>query len=158
MPNILLPKTKSEVAVPIIYREQVLGVFDVQSDRLNNFTDLDLDAYRVLAGQLANALYSANLFEQQNHTASELRTTVETVRSIFNAMTEGILVTDIMGNITDMNEAALHLFGYEKPEVLLNQNITALITRPSLTRMAENLRTAMEIGHWRGSDAICHDQ
>ncbi len=88
LPNLLLPKTQSEVAVPIIFGDQVLGVFDVQSDERAHFTAADLDVFRTLAGQLANALYSARLFEQQVATQRELRDSVQTVRAVFDAMTE----------------------------------------------------------------------
>ncbi|MDF1515284.1 MAG: PAS domain S-box protein, partial [Anaerolineae bacterium] len=146
MPNILLPHTQSEVAVPIIFHGNLLGVFDVQSDRKDNFAEGDLDAYRILAGQFANALYSATLFEQQSQTAAELRQSVLKTRAVFNTMTEGILVTDMMGNILDLNVSATKVFGYDDADALLNRNISELVTRPSLTRLAENLRLAMEQG------------
>jgi len=147
LPNLLLPKTQSEVAVPIVIGEQVLGVFDVQSDRLSAFGEADLDVFRTLSGQLANALYSALLFERQQVIEQELRTSVETVRAVFDAVTEGILVTDMLGRIVDVNEAALSLFGYDARDDLIGRSSMELVTRSGWARMAENLRRALETGY-----------
>ncbi|MGC9347955.1 MAG: PAS domain S-box protein [Anaerolineae bacterium] len=146
LPNMLLPRTKSEVAVPIVIGDDLLGVFDVQSDQLDAFTASDVDVFRTLSGQLANALYSATLFEQQAETQSELRNSVETVRAIFNAMTEGIMLTDMMGRIVDVNEAALRLYGYDDHEDLVGRSAMELVTQTGWSRMAETMRQALETG------------
>ncbi len=64
MPNPLLPDTKTEVAVPVVAAGQVLGVFDVQHDEIDYFTQGDLDVFSTLAGQVATALQNADLFAQ----------------------------------------------------------------------------------------------
>ncbi|MCP4543604.1 MAG: PAS domain S-box protein [Chloroflexi bacterium] len=73
MPNPLLPDTKSEVAVPMVVGDQVLGVFDVQHDQANYFTQADLDVFSTLAGQVATALQNAQLFEQQQRADAALQ-------------------------------------------------------------------------------------
>jgi PAS domain S-box-containing protein len=64
LPNPLLPDTRSEVAVPLVVGDQVLGVFDVQHDTPHHFTQAYLDTFSTLAGQIATALQNAGLFEQ----------------------------------------------------------------------------------------------
>ena len=146
LPNILLPRTRSEVAVPIISGDEVLGVFDVQGDQVGFFTEADLDVYRTLSGQLGNALRNAMLFRQQAELQRELRGAVQTVRAVFDAMTEGIMVTDMMGRITDLNEAALRLFGYETREELVGRSIMELVTRASWNRMSEATHSTLASG------------
>ncbi len=65
-----------------------------------------------LPGSLPTHSTAPGFFELQVATQRELRDSVQTVRAVFDAMTEGILVTDMMGRITDLNEAALRLYGY----------------------------------------------
>ena len=149
LPNMLLPRTRSEVAVPITIGDQVLGVFDVQSDQLGYFTPADLDVFRTLSGQLANALYSAMLFARQTEMQENLRSAVQTVRAIFDAMTEGIIVTDMMGRITDLNEAALRLHGYDAREELQGRSAMELVTKSGWSRLAENMYQALESGQGR---------
>jgi GAF domain-containing protein/HAMP domain-containing protein len=64
LPNPLLPETYSEMAVPIISEEQVVGVLDVQQDRVAGLDEGDASLLRSLAGQVAIAVRNARLFTQ----------------------------------------------------------------------------------------------
>ncbi len=69
LPNPLLPDTASEMAVPMIVGNQLLGVLDVQSARLNAFTDEDASIQTTLASQVATALQNARSFTTTQHQA-----------------------------------------------------------------------------------------
>jgi signal transduction histidine kinase len=73
LPNPLLPETRSEMAVPMIVGDQVIGVFDVQSDTAGHFTDEDSNIYTTLASQVAVALQNARLYVEQAATVTQLR-------------------------------------------------------------------------------------
>jgi signal transduction histidine kinase len=73
MPNPLLPETRSEMAVPLIVGDTLLGVFDVQADRVNHFTAEDVRIYTTLAAQVAVALQNANLYAEQAAIVVRLR-------------------------------------------------------------------------------------
>lgn len=60
--NPLLPKTRSEAAIPIAYGEDVLGVLDVQDDEVNGLTTEDVQLLQTLANQVAIALQNATLY------------------------------------------------------------------------------------------------
>ena len=62
--NPLLPDTASEMAVPLVIGNQVLGVLDVQADRINAFTDEDANIQTTLASQVATAMQNARSFTQ----------------------------------------------------------------------------------------------
>jgi GAF domain-containing protein len=64
LPNSLLPLTTSEMAVPLVIGDQVVGVLDVQSERLNAFTEEDANIQTTLASQVAIALQNARSFAQ----------------------------------------------------------------------------------------------
>jgi PAS domain S-box-containing protein len=66
LPNAFLPDTHSEIAVPILLGvdEQVLGVLDVQQNKIDALQEADMDVLRSLANQVAVALANARLFEQ----------------------------------------------------------------------------------------------
>lgn len=61
-PNPLLPDTRSEMAIPLLLGEQVLGVLDLQDNEAQTLTVEILPAFQVLAGQLAIAVENARLF------------------------------------------------------------------------------------------------
>jgi len=71
--NRLLADTRSEMAVPMIVGEKLLGVFDVQSAIANYFTEEDANIYTTLASQVAVSLQNARLYAEQNATVIQLR-------------------------------------------------------------------------------------
>lgn len=64
LPNPSLPDTASEMAVPLVIGDRVLGVLDVQSDHLNAFTEEDANIQTTLASQVATAMQNARSFAQ----------------------------------------------------------------------------------------------
>lgn len=62
--NPLLPNTQSELALPMIYRSNLLGVLDLQSQAINRFRDEDVRIMTTLAEQIAIALRNAALFTE----------------------------------------------------------------------------------------------
>jgi GAF domain-containing protein len=60
-----LPETRSEMALPLQVGETILGALDVHSTYVNAFTQEDLLAMQVVAGQLAVAIQNARLLEEQ---------------------------------------------------------------------------------------------
>jgi signal transduction histidine kinase len=73
LPNPLLPDTRAEMAVPMIVGDKVLGVFDVQSAKLESFSNEDAAIYTTLASQVAIALQNARLYVEQAATVTQLR-------------------------------------------------------------------------------------
>ena len=72
-PNPLLPNTQSQLAVPLISRGQLLGVLDIQSDKVDFFTS-DLVRMLEVAGiQISTALSNASLFQSLQQISSHER-------------------------------------------------------------------------------------
>jgi len=69
MENPLLPNTASELAVPLIAGGQVLGVLDVQSDKIGYFTEEDISIQTTLASQVAVALQNAETYARTQRQA-----------------------------------------------------------------------------------------
>jgi signal transduction histidine kinase len=61
--------TCSEMVVPITVKEKVIGVLDVQSDRLNAFDETDLAVIQSLAFQAGAAIENAQLYQKAQHLA-----------------------------------------------------------------------------------------
>jgi len=88
MSNPLLPDTRSEVAVPLIVGERVLGVFDVQDKKPQRFTPSELDVLRTLAGQVATAIQNARFFEQVQQNLEQTRVRFQVSQAFAKAQTE----------------------------------------------------------------------
>jgi len=57
--------TRSEVCVPLIYDGKVVGVLDVQSDKVNAFTDDDRMIFEAIADNIATAIHNADLYSTE---------------------------------------------------------------------------------------------
>ncbi|MBV6396105.1 MAG: hypothetical protein HFACDABA_01693 [Anaerolineales bacterium] len=71
-PNSLLPATRSEIAVPLMLGENVIGVLDMQSERIGELNEKELPAFETLAGQLAVAIQNANLLAESQQARAEV--------------------------------------------------------------------------------------
>jgi PAS domain S-box-containing protein len=67
-----LPGTRSEMALPLSVRGEVIGVLDVQSEESSAFTEEDVATLRILADQLAVAIQNARLVERTEEQLREL--------------------------------------------------------------------------------------
>jgi GAF domain-containing protein/ABC-type uncharacterized transport system substrate-binding protein len=68
-----LPRTRSEMAVPLVVRGRVIGVLDVQSTEAAAFTSEDVAVLQVLADQVALAIENARLLKAAQDRLSESR-------------------------------------------------------------------------------------
>ena len=59
-----LPETRSEMALPLRVRGEIIGALDVQSSESAAFSDEDVAVLQTLADQLAVAISNADLFQQ----------------------------------------------------------------------------------------------
>ncbi|MGH9701856.1 MAG: SpoIIE family protein phosphatase [Candidatus Acidiferrales bacterium] len=57
-------ETRSELAVPMIYKSQVVGVLDLESPQLNYFTPDHVQTLSILAASLAVSIENARLYQQ----------------------------------------------------------------------------------------------
>jgi len=61
---LLNPETRSELAAPLIYKDKVIGVLDLEHTRRGFFTDDHERTITTLAAQVAIAIENARLYEQ----------------------------------------------------------------------------------------------
>jgi GAF domain-containing protein len=71
--NELLADARSEVALPLIVDDQVLGVLDIQSVRPNAFTKEQIESLGILAAQVGAAAFNAQQMEGYRTALSETR-------------------------------------------------------------------------------------
>jgi phosphoserine phosphatase RsbU/P len=61
---LLNPETRSELVVPLVYKERVIGVLDIEHVKRNFFTEEHKRTITTLAAQIAIAIENARLYEQ----------------------------------------------------------------------------------------------
>ena len=87
--NPFLPKTRSEMGLPLIAKGEILGALTVQSEKINAFGNADTAALQAMADQLAIALRNAHLLKELEGANAELLRT-KTFEAIATATGEAI--------------------------------------------------------------------
>ncbi|MBK8930862.1 MAG: GAF domain-containing protein [Chloroflexi bacterium] len=72
-PHPLLPNTRSEMSIPMVIADRVLGVLDLQSAVPFGLTTDNLPSFEALTAQIAIALENAGLFSEREETAHALQ-------------------------------------------------------------------------------------
>jgi PAS domain S-box-containing protein len=146
LPNLLLPETASELAVPLIAGDKVLGVLDVQSEQVEHFTPQDVNIQTTLAGQIATALDNARLFEEQRR-----------LTALLNNSDDYIAIANPQGEIIYVNPGGAEMTGYDDPSELIGMRIADSHTPEDTARvLEEGVPVAMEEGTWRGDNRLKH--
>ncbi len=98
-------KTKSILAVPLIAKGKLVGVVEgINKEHNGHFSDQDREAFEVFGSQAGIAIENARLFTEVTREKEKLST-------IFNQMSDGILLLDGEQRILVSNDAARRFFG-----------------------------------------------
>lgn len=76
------PETRSEMTVPLIYHDRVIGVIDLESPQLNYFTDEHRRILTTLAPQIAVAIENARLYDRVVKSEARLERDLSRARDI----------------------------------------------------------------------------
>lgn len=71
--NPLLPETRTEIALPIISGNEILGALSIQSNRENAFDENDLLLLQSVADSLAIAIDNASAYQKNRKALEEIR-------------------------------------------------------------------------------------
>jgi GAF domain-containing protein/HAMP domain-containing protein len=71
--NPLLPYTRSEISLPLLVGDQILGALDVHSTQEAAFNEQDIETLQNMANQVAISLDNARLFQETRQRLNELR-------------------------------------------------------------------------------------
>ena len=105
-----LPQTRAELVLPMYIGDQLVGVLDLQSEKLARFTPDDLKVLTSLAEQLAVAVQNARFYGEQVEIAEKLRA-VDTVKSQFLASMSHELRTPLNAILNFTEFVAVGLLG-----------------------------------------------
>ncbi len=107
-----LGQTRSEVCVPLTIESRVLGVLDVQSDKLNGFDTETVFMLESLAGQLSLALYEAQTYENERRQSERVNAMAEASRAVVSILNIDELLDEVVDLVTDY-------FGYDRVHLFL---------------------------------------
>jgi signal transduction histidine kinase len=153
---VLLPDTRSAMALPLISRGQVIGAMIIQSTRATAFGEQDLAGLSTLAGQLSNAIENARLYAAAQQEIAERRR-AEAALEYLNQRLAALL--EVAAGLETMSDP------HELPERLvsalagrLGYDLVVLCkledgTPSSQWSASLSTRPTRNVGPWRGCSA-----
>ncbi|MCD4739211.1 MAG: PAS domain S-box protein [Anaerolineae bacterium] len=134
VPHPNLPETKGELAVPIKWRTEVLGVLDVQSDTAGALSQDDQILLVGLCGQIAVAIQNTRLRREMEENLQELeRLTSDMGREGWEALRQESPVRGYLFDHTDLSPAS----------ELWNEEIRRVAEQGELTRAVSEEQPAV---------------
>ncbi len=98
LPNMFLPDTRSEMAIPMVSGLTLVGVLDVQADQLNRFDADDVQINSSLAAQIAIAVQNAHSFQETLLARQETELLYKLSAAINTAQDEQAIVMALVEN------------------------------------------------------------
>jgi sigma-B regulation protein RsbU (phosphoserine phosphatase) len=82
----LVPETRSELAIPLLHKDRVVGVFDLESPELDRFNERHVKVLMPLASQVAGAIENARLYAELRRSDERLRRELRIARDVQRAL------------------------------------------------------------------------
>ncbi|HWY06460.1 MAG TPA: GAF domain-containing SpoIIE family protein phosphatase [Candidatus Acidoferrales bacterium] len=88
------PETRSELAIPMIFKGKVIGVLDLESLQLHYFTEEHVQTLTILAANLAVSLENARLYEQLARDEARMERDLQAAKRIQGALLRPVPADD----------------------------------------------------------------
>ncbi|MEW6028706.1 MAG: GAF domain-containing protein [Chloroflexota bacterium] len=95
-PSPLPPKNiRSELCVPLIFNERVVGLLDIQSERVNAFDEDDRMIFEAVADNIAAAIHNADLYRSEQWR----RQVADSLREVAGLLSANASVDEVLDSI-----------------------------------------------------------
>ncbi|MCK4350984.1 MAG: PAS domain S-box protein [Candidatus Krumholzibacteria bacterium] len=102
---------KSDIVVPLVAKDDLIGTFNIGSYEVDHFTEFDLDMVTRFGKLVSIAVDNSQLLKR-------LTSLGEKYRMLMGNATDIIILISATGEIVECNKMTLKLFGYSQEEVL----------------------------------------
>jgi len=97
--------TRSELAIPLMVRDEVVGVLDCQSDRLDHFDPETIDLLTLFSTQASIALQNARLYSLEQQRARQL----QAINAIAQQTTAVLDLEELLGRVCGLIQDAFQV-------------------------------------------------
>ena len=109
---------RSMIFIPLISKDQVIGVLSLQATKPNAYTERELRLAERVGNQIAGAIANGLLFMQLKRTEAALRESERKFRDLYDNAPLGYHEYDKEGRITKVNQTDLEMLGYTAEELI----------------------------------------
>ncbi|MFY9909327.1 MAG: sensor domain-containing diguanylate cyclase [Candidatus Sulfotelmatobacter sp.] len=97
--------TRSELAIPLMLRDEVVGVLDCQSERIDHFDDETIDLLTLFSNQASIALQNARLYSLEQQRARQL----QAINAIAQQTTAVLDLEELMRRVCELVQDAFRV-------------------------------------------------
>ena len=136
--------TRSELAVPLMVRDEVLGVLDCQSDKVDYFDTETIDLLTLFSTQASMALQNARLYSLERRRAQQL----QAINDIAQQMTVVLELSELLGKVCS---SIVRSFDIDHASILLKDEQDVILRSHNgklVPKVAEGERLPAMAGLW----------
>ena len=116
----------SELAVPIIVEDELIGVIDSENEQKDFYTQQHLETLQTIANLAATKIKNALFRESKKKADKALVESEQKMRSIVDSALDAVITINEKGIVTEWNPQSELLFKYSKEEAI-GEKLSALI-------------------------------
>jgi len=109
---------RSMMSIPLISKDEVIGVLHLRSFKTNAYTEMDLKLAERVASQVAGAIAIAQLFAERKRTEEALRESESKFKDLYDHAPLGYHEYNAEGCITTVNRTDQDMLGYTREEMI----------------------------------------
>jgi PAS domain S-box-containing protein len=146
-------QTKNLVAIPLVAGDEKVGVLEVLNKAHGEpFYEDDRLLLQSIAEEIAFAIRNANVCEEKETLAAEIRRMHEFQTRLIQTSNDGIIANDRHGNIIIFNEGAERVLGFRRDEVIGKIKVTQLYP----PRVAQEVKAQIASLEYGGTGRLIH--
>jgi PAS domain S-box-containing protein len=109
---------RSMISVPLISKDQVIGVLNLRSVKPNIYSEASLKIAEGIGIQIAGAIANTLLFAERKRTEEALRESEKKFRDLYDYAPLGYQEYDTEGYITNVSRTDVEMLGYTREEMI----------------------------------------
>jgi sigma-B regulation protein RsbU (phosphoserine phosphatase) len=138
-----IDSVRSELAVPLLFKNQVVGVIDIQSSQIDNFTSEQQEILVLLASRLATAIENARLFERARSQADTLLLLNEVGR-------EASSILDVEALLRRAAELVKRVIDYQIMSIMLYDGATNVFLQRLAVKYGQSMQGKLAVAFSEG--------
>src|SRR6266700_4068853 len=138
-----IDSVRSELAVPLLFKHQVIGVIDIQSSQVDYFTPEQQEILVLLAGRLATAIENVRLFERA-------RSQADTLLLLHEVGREASSILDMEALLRRAAELVKRVIDYQIMSIMLRDEVTNLFLQRLAVKYGQSGQGKLAVGFSEG--------